>query len=135
MFPPYVLAVIPEPALFASVAADLAEIGIRTLRICDPKDPRVSEQRFAPNVVLCDADETDWREVLHSFGQNPERPIVFLARQADEHMWIEVLDAGGFDLLEKPYRSKDLRWVIETALKHAGRATPHSRLLHPTVAA
>jgi FixJ family two-component response regulator len=35
-----------------------------------------------------------------------------------------MLDAGAFDLLEKPYRAQDLCWVITSALKRpTGRNT------------
>ena len=44
--------------------------------------------------------------------------VVLLIRLADERLWVETLDAGAFDLLEKPCRPEALCWVVSTALKH-----------------
>ncbi len=119
-----VLAVLLEPSLFASVTADLTELGVNTLSVGELSHLSLYQQDCVPTILLCDADVTDWQAVLRFFHQHGVAGlVVFLTRLADERLWLEMLDAGAFDVLPKPYRPQDLRWVIETALKRAKEDT------------
>ena len=115
---PCLLAVLSEPSDFASISAELSDLDVRTCYAKDLSDLLPEDERTPPSVVLCDADRLNWSETLRSFQQKmPETAVVFLTRTADERLWLRMLEAGAFDLLEKPYRSQDLRWVVSTALK------------------
>ncbi len=115
------LAVVSSPSDFADISADLMELGVRTCykkQISELLDCNEENETSRPSVLLCDADRLDWNEALETVRETmPGTAVVFLTRLADEHLWVEMLEAGAFDLLEKPYRSPDLRWVITTALK------------------
>ena len=66
--------------------------------------------------ILCDADGLDWKEAVNLFRRmKAPGAVVLLTRLADERLWVETLDAGAFDLLEKPYRPEALCWVVSTA--------------------
>ena len=58
--------------------------------------------------------------------------VVLMTRWADERLWLETPDAGACDLLAKPYRPEDLRWVVSTALKRrpAPDVAPNPSLQH-----
>jgi two-component system C4-dicarboxylate transport response regulator DctD len=116
---PYVVAVVRESSDFALLSAELAELGVGTRHAKTPSEASMPQEAPA-SVILCDVDGVDWVEALRLFRQNqPAAPVVFLTRLADEQLWIQMLDAGAYDLLEKPYRPQDLRWIVSSALKRA----------------
>lgn len=72
-------------------------------------------------VVLCEAILPDgtWRDVLHHSMRLPEPPpVIVAARQADECLWVNVLNAGGYNLLPAPFEDRELFQVISMAWRH-----------------
>ncbi len=71
------------------------------------------------SVILYDADASDpWHEALKQLlRRQPEARVIFLSRLADEHMWIQMLNCGGFDLLVKPFRPMEILSVVGSALR------------------
>ena len=70
------------------------------------------------SIVVCEGDLPDgsWRYVLERLGSSPERPfLIVTSRTADEWLWAEVLNLGGYDVLAKPFNAKEIRHVLETA--------------------
>ena len=58
-----------------------------------------------------------WREVLEEVRQfYPHLPVIIVSRTADEQEWLEVLEAGAFDLLGPPYYERVLLSVLEHAM-------------------
>ena len=116
---PDVLVVASESSDFVAVYAHLQPVGITVRRADDLLDAILHQAASPASVILCDADCLDWKEAVNLF-QRLKTPgaVVLLTRLADERLWVETLDAGAFDLLEKPYRPENLRWVVSTALKH-----------------
>ena len=48
--------------------------------------------------------------------QLPHQPLlVVTSRLADEHLWVEVLNLGGHDVLAKPFQAAEVQWVLENA--------------------
>jgi DNA-binding response OmpR family regulator len=71
------------------------------------------------SVVICERYLTDgdWKLVLSEFDRLPVRPtLIVTSRLADEELWAEVLNLGGYDVLAQPfdsdevYRSVFLAW-------------------------
>ncbi len=117
--PPNVLVVVSGSSDCVAIYAHLQPLGI-TVRRADGLLDAILRQADSPSsVILCDTDCLDWKEAVNLF-QRLKTPgaVVLLTRLADERLWVETLDAGAFDLLEKPYRPENLRWVVSTALKH-----------------
>jgi DNA-binding NtrC family response regulator len=56
-------------------------------------------------VIFCERDLPDgsWTELLAAAGRS-ERPsnMIVASRLADDHLWAEVLNLGGYDVLAKP---------------------------------
>jgi FixJ family two-component response regulator len=48
-------------------------------------------------------------------------PIVVVARCLDMHCYLEAMELGAVDYLERP-ESDDLGWVVETQLRQRGAA-------------
>ena len=67
-------------------------------------------------IVLCDESlpDGDWKTVL-SMLRACQR-LVVMSRVADEVLWSEVLNRGGYDLLPKPLAIGEARWVLQSAL-------------------
>jgi DNA-binding NtrC family response regulator len=57
-------------------------------------------------VVICDSETTDgdWRSLLHKMAYLPDAPkLIVSSRLADERLWAEVLNLGGYDVLATPF--------------------------------
>lgn len=69
-------------------------------------------------VVLCSAQLPDgsWRDLLARLAGQPVPPRLIVAtRLADESLWAEVLDRGGYDLLAMPFDPEEVLRVASLA--------------------
>ena len=69
-------------------------------------------------IVLWDCDLPDgtWLDFLTLIAESPDAPLLIVAsRLADERLWAEVLNLGGFDVLAKPFESREVEHVVKTA--------------------
>jgi DNA-binding response OmpR family regulator len=72
-------------------------------------------------VVLCDSEIPDstWKDVLAQLGQLSHPPLLIVtSRLADESLWAEVLNLGGYDVLMKPFDRMEVVRVISLAWLH-----------------
>ena len=70
-------------------------------------------------IVESELPEGGWREILEDLRQNPDPPLLLVtARLADESLWAEVLNMGGYDVLAKPLDAEEVSRVIHAALRH-----------------
>jgi DNA-binding NtrC family response regulator len=77
------------------------------------------------NRILPDGD---WKIILQALESIPERPeLVVFSRQAEESLWYDVLQLGGFDVLSVPFNDADLIRVIGLAQNFWQRK--HRRLI------
>lgn len=74
-----------------------------------------------PSLVICEKDLPDgtWKDVFREArGLDNPPPVVVVSRLADERLWAEVLNWGGFDVLLKPFEPSEVRRVMGMALRH-----------------
>lgn len=75
-------------------------------------------RRFQPWVVVCDQDlaDGDWRDLLNDL-QCEQRmpPLIVSSRLADDRLWAEVLNLGGYDLLAHPFAATEVSRVVKMA--------------------
>jgi len=65
----------------------------------------------------------DWKDLFATMLQLPRAPLLIVASLlADEHLWAEVLNLGGHDVLCKPFETKEVLWVLSSAWEFAERA-------------
>ena len=58
----------------------------------------------------------DWKDLLVALQQLPYNPfLVVTSRIAHEHLWAEVLNLGGHDVVAKPFQAEELHWVLQSA--------------------
>jgi DNA-binding response OmpR family regulator len=119
---PCVLAIVGEPAEFARLAAELSAAGFQVNRAQNLLDALLHHLAFSARLVICDTDCVDWKAALFVFRSVPTAAIVFLARLADEPLWLEMLNAGAFDLLPKPYDRRELTRIIDRVFQQGGPA-------------
>jgi DNA-binding response OmpR family regulator len=105
------------PATTILLVSHLVEDHVYLRHLCDPArwgTREVNGYREAvaaiaeqdPDVVVCEANLPDgeWNDLL----QNPSRRLnppylIVTSRLADEDLWAEVLNLGGYDVLAKPF--------------------------------
>ena len=65
---------------------------------------------------LCDG--YSWRDVLHELQNTPNPPpLIVVDRLADERLWAEVLNLGGYDVLMKPFDARELFRAVSMACR------------------
>jgi DNA-binding NtrC family response regulator len=70
------------------------------------------------SVVICEANLPDgtWLDILNDVQSSRERPLLIVtSRFADEYLWAEVLNLGGFDVIAKPFQEPEVRHIVESA--------------------
>ena len=111
------------------------------LLVCDPTERDRWQEMLAPHALLtfaCNIRETQelleasrydavfcawslcegtWNDVLKELRHSsPDLPIIIVSRAAGEQQWVQVLEAGAFDLLGPPYREPLVLSVLEQAV-------------------
>src|SRR5262245_29755856 len=72
-------------------------------------------------VVLSERTLPDgkWQDILSSANDTDNPPCLIVSSHlADERLWAEVLNEGGYDLLPKPFESQEVTRVISLAWLH-----------------
>jgi DNA-binding NtrC family response regulator len=82
------------------------------------------------DVVLAESEFPDgknWRDFLEQMNRMPAPPpLIVFSPHADERLWAEVLNLGGYDLLLQPFDADETIRVLGLAARHAQapRAAP-----------
>jgi DNA-binding response OmpR family regulator len=87
-----------------------------TARGC--KDGMAQLDREQIPIVICEAQLPDgsWKDVLSRLAPILKPPLLLVAsHQANEPLWSEVLNLGGFDLLATPFRQVEVGYAIGSA--------------------
>ena len=74
-----------------------------------------------PAVVICERDLPDgsWKAILGTCEGLAQPPIVLvISRNADENLWAEVLNLGGYDVIMKPFDRMEVTRVLGSSLRH-----------------
>ena len=89
----------------------------------DVRQARRAIRLHAPTIVVCDAQENgDWQQLLED-ARAAQCLILVVSPHADERLWAEVLNLGGFDVLALPFDREELRRSLSSALRHSPRAS------------
>ncbi len=86
---------------------------------------RKAIRQYGPKIVICETPEGEkrnWQELLQE-AQATQSLMLVVSRHADERLWAEVLDLGGFDVLAMPFHRDELRRALSSALRHSPRAS------------
>jgi DNA-binding response OmpR family regulator len=105
-------------------------------RLHEARDRRRAMQyleRHPVDVVIAESEfpNWDWKKVLHDIRRLAKPPqLIVTSRTADDYLWAEVLNIGGYDVLPQPFERDEVERVIAAAHRHHGfppaRATSSS---------
>jgi DNA-binding NtrC family response regulator len=74
---------------------------------------KLSEKRLPVVLSECQLPDGNWKDVLSRLAPILERPrLIVFSRHADDRLWEEVVNLGGFDLLATPFREEELVFTI-----------------------
>jgi DNA-binding response OmpR family regulator len=96
----------------------LSGISCRTITANSLQDGLDLLQKGGISIVLCDSSlgSGAWREILNGIPSSSNNPALIVSScSADEYLWAEVLNLGGFDVIAKPFERDELRYVIQSA--------------------
>lgn len=72
-------------------------------------------------VVVAESQVPDWnwRRILTDLRRfNPVPQLVVTSRMADDYLWAEVLNVGGYDVLAQPLDREEVERVVASARRH-----------------
>ncbi len=75
-------------------------------------------KRSGVAVVICAAELPDgsWKDLLARLGAERVPPrLIVASRLADDGLWAEVLDRGGYDVLSMPFKRSEVIRVVSLA--------------------
>jgi DNA-binding NtrC family response regulator len=78
-------------------------------------------------VVICERDlpDGDWHDIWEGIAPLAPHPtLIVTSLHADEHLWAEVLNLGGYDVLAKPFDAQEVCRIVGRAWERV-RATAH----------
>jgi DNA-binding response OmpR family regulator len=119
----FTLLVSPDGEDFRSLTSILEQDfwkvrGVRSFR----EAIQILDNAEQPVVVACERVLPDgsWKDLYHFLEvslPNPP-PFIVFSHHADESLWAEVLNLGGYDVLAKPFESTEVHRVMSMARRH-----------------
>ena len=85
---------------------------------CGRALPHLTESMIS--VVICEAllPDGSWKDLLEYIGRVRASPVlVVTSKLADESLWAEVLNLGGYDVLAQPFDREEVTRVVESAMR------------------
>ena len=114
--------------------------GWRLARAQTPLEARKFLETTPVRVVIAESDLPGggWRQMLEDLRQSANPPLLLVtARLADESLWAEVLNMGGYDVLAKPLDAEEVARVVSAAMRHFDneRRRPQPKSAAPLIVA
>ena len=93
-------------------------------------------RRRSVDVVICEraVDDGDWRLLLRAVQALSSSPALIVTTPlADEYLWAEVLNEGGFDVLSQPLDREETFRVISAAMRRGENERSHNGVQVPRI--
>ncbi|MFZ0960587.1 MAG: response regulator [Terriglobia bacterium] len=119
-----VLLILEEPHDLNKYGNFLRDQGYETLMCASPGEGINSLETDTVSLVIVGQETPAFqgREVLeYSLRCHPEIPVLVVARVLDIHCYLEAMELGARDYLERP-DPQDLAWVVYTQMHRVGTA-------------
>ena len=113
-----ILQVTPSETDHAFLRSILQHPNWQVHRVQNCSDASAFILRFPLSVVLSEAILPDggWKEILEQTRHSLDVPnLVVTSRLADDRLWAEVLNLGGWDVLSTPFETAELLRVLFAA--------------------
>ncbi len=89
---------------------------LRKAATCREAISLLQTQELPIVVCSCQMPDGSWKDLLAAAAGRPHTPhLIVIAPHADDQLWSEVLDLGGYDLLAKPLETGEVVRVISLA--------------------
>jgi DNA-binding response OmpR family regulator len=89
--------------------------GIRIIEAITYREALSAAGRYGATAVLCD-ETLAWRDLLSHLAVCCEPPrLVVISAAPSRTLCAEVMNLGGFDVLNKPFEDKDVAWILNMA--------------------
>ncbi len=88
-------------------------------------------RRSSPTVIACDHQLPDgnWKDLFNGVCELADPPpVIVVSRHADESLWAEVLNLGGYDVVAKPFDKNEVSRVFRMAFRY-GRGSMHREIM------
>lgn len=96
-------------------------------RLTEARDHRAAMQildRQPVHVVIAESElpNGNWKRVLSDLRRLPNPPqLIVTSRTADDYLWAEVLNVGGYDVLPQPLERDEVERVVAAARRQYTR--------------
>lgn len=97
------------------------EAGWRLIEARDRKAAleHLDHDRIHVVITSCDNSGWTWRQLLRTLSRLVRPPqLIVTSRTADDHLWSEVLNVGGYDVLPEPFHRDEVERVVASARRH-----------------
>jgi DNA-binding response OmpR family regulator len=81
-------------------------------------------ERQSVQVVIAESElpNWSWKKVLNDLRRLAEPPqLIVTSRTADDYLWAEVLNIGGYDVLPQPLERDEVERVVAAARRQYNR--------------
>jgi DNA-binding response OmpR family regulator len=117
-----ILVITPFPEDHVFLSETLVAPDWHLIHAQDCAQSRQLARQHKISVVVCERVLPDgiWNDILEAtHGMDTTPPLIVVSRHADECLWAEVLNLGGYDVLVKPFDAREVFRVTEMACRHA----------------
>lgn len=121
---PTVLLILDEPQDLEIYGTFLRDRGYETLMCASPGEGVNSLESQSVSLVIVSQGTPafEGRQVLErSLQLHPEIPVLIVARVLDIHCYLEAMDLGAVDYLERP-EPRDMAWVVDSQMRRVATA-------------
>jgi DNA-binding NtrC family response regulator len=85
----------------------------------------IDQQPVQVVIASREVDDWSWKKMLdHLRRREPQPQLIVTCRTADEQLWSEVLNCGGYDVLPQPFQRDEIERVVASARRQFDRR-PH----------
>ncbi|MBL8227593.1 MAG: hypothetical protein JNL98_03920 [Bryobacterales bacterium] len=115
-----VLVVTPDPEDLEELRAMLPSSDWNLYSAFSTSEARDMLKHYAYPIVIAEAGSTgaSWKSMLGYLSsqlQLPSPKLIVASACADDDLWSDVLNCGGFNVLAKPYDPREVNWVLNQA--------------------
>ena len=124
-----VLVVSPYPDDHIQLGKFLLREGWEMRHVTTCEEAQIVLQRMPVSIVISESETAgvNWRKLLAAIQRVPfpGKPNLIVASvKADDRLWSEVLNLGGYNVLAKPFEPAEVLWVLENARVDSIRMIP-----------
>jgi DNA-binding response OmpR family regulator len=103
------------------------KLGWRLFEARDRRQAWRCLERNPVHVVIAESDvpRWSWKRVLRDLRRlMPPPQLIVASRTADDYLWAEVLNIGGYDVLPQPFERDEVERVVASAGRHYAAGYP-----------